>query len=497
MDVNVIDVFNQKLNNLAFTNIFICTSAVKAAKTITFPASYNLDSNIGFKVVFVNGHDCGSATYNFTLNGKPVKMNNNGTYQNLPVVQSGTTYYSIQAGTVLDLYYDANQSAFIVVGNPVIMSNSTEKVLADGTKLWDFTKGKISSDLGLTSTNYGGKAATAGTADSAAKLTTARKTYVTLGTASTTTTRDWSGDTTIPVDGTLPVKNGGTGAATHTSNSVLVGNGTSAVKNVASANGAFYATAANGAPSFGTLPVAQGGTGGTTHTANSVLVGNGANAIDHVSSASGAMYSTGANVKPSFGTLPVAQGGTGLTTSTYKNAVVVGNASTATNALRTIRTGNGAFYATAQDGAPAFGTLPVAQGGTGQTDLDNVTVGNAKKLGDIAVQTTSIGGSATETGNHWSYVTKAKFTTTGGYIVYSNGLIIQWGKSYGGGSPTLISYSNTDYAVSLTYQRDHAYGDTLSVKTKTKTSFYIRSSNYNESESTGTDIACTWITIGY
>ena len=76
-------------------------------------------------------------------------------------------------------------------------------------------------------------------------------------------------------------------------------------------------------------------------------------------------------------------------------------------------------------------------------------------------------------------------------------MIIQWGKSYGGGSPTLISYSNTDYAVSLTYQRDHAYGDTLSVKTKTKTSFYIRSSNYNESESTGTDIACTWITIGY
>ena len=376
MDVNVIDVFNQKLNNLAFTNIFICANAAKTAKTVTFPASYNLDSNIGFKVVFVNGHDCGSATYNFTLNGKPVKMNNNGTYQNLPVVQSGTTYYSIQAGTVLDLYYDSNQSAFIVIGNPVVISNSTEKVLADGTKLWDFTKGKISSDLGLTSTNYGGKAANATKADSAAKLTTARKTYVTLGTASTTTTRDWSGDTTIPVDGTLPVKNGGTG--------------------------------------------------GTTHTSNSVLVGNGANAIDHVSSASGAMYSTGANVKPSFGTLPVAQGGTGMTTSTHKNAVVVGNASTATNALRTIRTGNGAFYATAQDGAPAFGTLPVAQGGTGQTNLDNVTVGNAKKLGDIAVQTTSIGGSATETGNHWSYVTKAKFTTTGGYIVYSNGLTIQY-----------------------------------------------------------------------
>lgn len=74
---------------------------------------------------------------------------------------------------------------------------------------------------------------------------------------------------------------------------------------------------------------------------------------------------TAANVT---GTVAVSHGGTGLTTSTYKNAVVVGNASTVTNAFHTIRTGNGAFYATATDGAPSFGTLPVAQGGTGLTD---------------------------------------------------------------------------------------------------------------------------------
>ena len=47
------------------------------------------------------------------------------------------------------------------------------------------------------------------------KLATARKTYVTLGTASTSTTRDWSGDTTIPVDGTLGFGNGGTGATSR------------------------------------------------------------------------------------------------------------------------------------------------------------------------------------------------------------------------------------------------------------------------------------------
>lgn len=60
------------------------------------------------------------------------------------------------------------------------------------------------------------------------------------------------------------VKMGGTGKASHTANAVLTGNGEDAVKNVVTANGALYATAANGAPKFGTLPIAQGGTGKTT-----------------------------------------------------------------------------------------------------------------------------------------------------------------------------------------------------------------------------------------
>lgn len=67
--------------------------------------------------------------------------------------------------------------------------------------------------------------------------------------------------------GTLGVARGGTGAATHTSNAVLTGNGTGAVNNVATASGALYATAADGAASFGTLPVAQGGTGATAAAA--------------------------------------------------------------------------------------------------------------------------------------------------------------------------------------------------------------------------------------
>ena len=64
-------------------------------------------------------------------------------------------------------------------------------------------------------------------------------------------------------------------------------------------------------------------------------------------------------------TVTVAKGGTGMTTATNKNAVVIGNSTTVTNAMQTVRTASGAFYATDQDAKPQFGTLPVAQGGTG------------------------------------------------------------------------------------------------------------------------------------
>ena len=57
---------------------------------------------------------------------------------------------------------------------------------------------------------------------------------------------------------------GGTGKASHTANSILTGNGTNPVNNVATANGAFYATSANGAAKFGILPIAQGGTGSSS-----------------------------------------------------------------------------------------------------------------------------------------------------------------------------------------------------------------------------------------
>lgn len=62
---------------------------------------------------------------------------------------------------------------------------------------------------------------------------------------------------------------------------------------------------------FPIVPVEKGGTGKEAHTSNSVLVGNGNGAVKNITSASGALFSTGAGVEPKFGILPIEQGGTG------------------------------------------------------------------------------------------------------------------------------------------------------------------------------------------
>lgn len=109
--------------------------------------------------------------------------------------------------------------------------------------------------------------------------------------------------------------------------------------------------------------------------------------------ATGILKGTGNGVVSSNGTVLVNQGGTGLTTASYKNAVVIGNSTTVTNAMQTVRTASGAFYSTGQDAKPSFGTLPVAQGGTGATTAtsawSNLGGGAAGKLGVSSTQSNS------------------------------------------------------------------------------------------------------------
>lgn len=78
-------------------------------------------------------------------------------------------------------------------------------------------------------------------------------------------------DNTFNTGSSLGVAKGGTGRSTLTSNAILTGNGTSAINMVATANGACYATSANGGIGFGTLPIAQGGTGQTGRATSTTI----------------------------------------------------------------------------------------------------------------------------------------------------------------------------------------------------------------------------------
>lgn len=77
-----------------------------------------------------------------------------------------------------------------------------------------------------------------------------------------------------------------------------------------------------------------------------------------------------------YGTVPIANGGTGRTVFAA-NAVLVAGASGSTE-LTNVAPSNGAFYATSTSTAPKFGTLPIGQGGTGasnaKTALNNLGI---------------------------------------------------------------------------------------------------------------------------
>jgi hypothetical protein len=58
------------------------------------------------------------------------------------------------------------------------------------------------------------------------------------------------------------------------------------------------------------------------------------------------------------GILPLTKGGTGTNLTRTSNAII--RYSSSGNYFSSTATANGAFYATAENGAPVFGTLPVA-----------------------------------------------------------------------------------------------------------------------------------------
>tara|TARA_R110000822_G_scaffold48803_1_gene128194 strand:- start:196 stop:1119 length:924 start_codon:yes stop_codon:yes gene_type:complete len=117
-----------------------------------------------------------------------------------------------------------------------------------------------------------------------------------------------SGDTvTIPTGASLVVTDG---IAVSSLPTVTVAKGGTGLTSAGSANQTLKMNSGGSALEFGTLPVAGGGTGAATHTANNVLIGAGTSAVTSVAP------STSGNVLTSTGTVwastAPAGGGAGL-----------------------------------------------------------------------------------------------------------------------------------------------------------------------------------------
>ena len=131
------------------------------------------------------------------------------------------------------------------------------------------------------------------------------------------------------VTGTLPVANGGTGAATLTANNVLLGNGTSAVQvvapgtsgNVLTSNGTTWASSV---PAAGALVLISTTTVSGTPTAVDITSGFSSTYDDYVILYSNVLFTTSDDFKMRF-----FKSGSAVTSSTYQNQGIRGVSTTA------------------------------------------------------------------------------------------------------------------------------------------------------------------------
>ena len=138
-----------------FNSVFVCDDGISVAKQVDFPNGWTDDTNLSFKVLFKNGHNCADASTPMTLNGVAVVVNKYGTLIPLPIHEmddSGTPIYkSLQPNTILEMYYTndydgADTPAYVVIGNPIVLSSTDYTIYANGQSgqmVPDYASGSI------------------------------------------------------------------------------------------------------------------------------------------------------------------------------------------------------------------------------------------------------------------------------------------------------------------------------------------------------------------
>jgi hypothetical protein len=208
-------------------------------------------------------------------------------------------------------------------------------------------------------------------------------------------------DLTADVTGTLPVGNGGTGAATLATKGLLVGNGTAAVSTIAVPTTAETYLKYDGT-TFAWAPVSEGGSGAPTDA--SYLVLSGSASLSSLSNervlagsatisvtdggangnATLAVVESGLTLQNMGGKLTVAKGGTGADTLT-PNGVLLGNGTAAVTAVPAPTTaGQVLTYSSGSIGWAVPAAAPVGGGGafTGPFVV-TITVGTGGSISAI------------------------------------------------------------------------------------------------------------------
>lgn len=293
----------------------------------------------------------------------------NATASSVVIKTVSTPGYTVLAGSVLLVYF--NGTDFVLVGQSAASTNTANTlVLRDASG--NFSAGTITATLNGTATNVsgvvavvnGGTGVTTSTGTGSTVLNTS-PTLVTpalgsptsgnfsLGTFTWPTFNQNTTGTAAGLSSTLVVGSGGTGLTSLTANSLLVGNGSSAINLIAPGTAGNILTS-NGTSWTSSVPVATGvttfsagttgltpstGTSGAITLAGTLASTNGGTGLTSFTS-DGAVYATSTSALTT-GTLPVASGGTGVTTSTGTGNVVLSTSPTlVTPALGSPTSGN-------------------------------------------------------------------------------------------------------------------------------------------------------------